>query len=109
MFPTINSALENRVDALAKYNQIRGELQNELRRVDAYLQRGLTNQTRQEFDFVRLQLLDRVKDLDAITAALEMGAAGSTVPPPRNIYDDAFQDLINSGDISAPYLTPQDS
>jgi len=108
MFPTVNSALENRVDALGQYNQIRGELQNELRRVDTYLRRGLTNQTRQEFDFIRLQLLDRVKDLDAITAALEMGAAGSTVPPPRNIYDDALQDLINSGDISASYLTPQD-
>lgn len=104
MFPTVNSALENRADALGKYNQIRGELQGELRRVDTYLQGGLTPTQRQELDFVRLQLLDRVKDLDAITAALRQGAAGATRQVGREVYEDVFQQLINTGDVSAPYL-----
>lgn len=104
MFPTVNSALENRADALGKYNQIRGELQGELRRVDTYLQGGLTPTQRQELDFVKLQLLDRVKDLDAITAALRQGAAGATRQAPTELYEDVFQQLINTGDVSAPYL-----
>jgi hypothetical protein len=104
MFPTVNSALENRADALGKYNQIRGELQGELRRVDTYLQGGLTPTQRQELDFVKLQLLDRVKDLDAITAALRQGAAGATRQVPTEVYEDVFQQLINTGDVSAPYL-----
>ena len=89
LFPDINSAFTNPVDAAGEYKIVRNEMQKDVRMVEDQLKKPLTAKDRTNYEFVLRELADRLQELNTIVTQLEKSTPGGQGTPPSN-FDDIF-------------------
>jgi hypothetical protein len=89
LFPDINSAFTNPVDAAGKYKIVRNEMQKDVRMVEDQLKKPLTAKDKTNYEFVLRELADRLQELNTIVTQLEKATPGGQGTPPSD-YDDIF-------------------
>ena len=89
LFPDINSAFTNPVDAAGEYKIVRNEMQKDVRMVEDQLKKPLTAKDKTNYEFVLRELADRLQELNTIVTQLEKSTPGGQGTPPSD-YDDIF-------------------
>lgn len=89
LFPDINSAFTNPVDAAGEYKIVRNEMQKDVRMVEDQLKKPLTAKDRTNYEFVLRELADRLQELNTIVTQLEKSTPGGQGTPPSD-FDDIF-------------------
>jgi hypothetical protein len=89
LFPDINSAFTNPVDAAGKYKIVRNEMQKDVRMVEDQLKKPLTAKDKTNYEFVLRELADRLQELNTIVTQLEKATPGGQGTPPSD-FDDIF-------------------
>jgi hypothetical protein len=89
LFPDINSAFTNSVDAAGKYKKVRNEMLKDVRMVQDQLKNPLTAAAKTNYQFVLRELSDRLQELDTIVRQLEGSTPGGKRTP-TSTYDDIY-------------------
>jgi hypothetical protein len=91
LFPDINSAFTNPVDAAGDYKAVRNEMQKDVRMVQDQLKKPLSSKQRSDYEFVLRELDDRLQELNTIVTQLENSTPGGKRTPTSS-FDDIFRE-----------------
>jgi len=103
LFPATNSLFTNRPQALGMYDFLRGQMQEDLNRTNGFLSQNLSQEERQKFSFVKENLETQLRNLNAITNALQTQGSGATQAVPEARFRRILENMAQQGSISAPY------
>jgi len=103
LFPDTNSAFTNRVEALGKYEFLRGVIEEDLRQTERLLNQNQSQGEREKFTFVKSTLEKQLLNLQAITNALQSQGSGATQTVPEDRFKRILEGMVEQGGISAPY------
>ena len=90
LFPDINSAFTNPVDAAGDYKAVRNEMQKDVRMVQDQLKKPLSSKQKSDYEFVLRELTDRLEELNTIVTQLDNATPGGTRTP-SGTFDDIFR------------------
>jgi hypothetical protein len=90
LFPDINSAFTNSVDAAGKYKKVRNEMLKDVRMVQDQLKNPLTAAAKTNYQFILRELSDRLQELDTIVRQLEGSTPGGEGTPAAT-FDQIFE------------------
>jgi hypothetical protein len=90
LFPDINSAFTNSVDAAGKYKKVRNEMLKDVRMVQDQLKNPLTAAAKTNYQFILRELSDRLQELDTIVRQLEGSTPGGKGTPAAT-FDQIFE------------------
>ena len=90
LFPDVNSAFTNPVDAAGDYKAVRDEMQKDVRMVEDQLKNPLSSKQRSDYEFVLRELTDRLQEINTIVRQLEGSTPGGEGTPTAT-FDQIFE------------------